>query len=249
MNEEQKVVEENKVEEVVERPTWDTYSLYGEIEYSMADKFSSLLRSKAPSAPMTILVRSGAGFGNPVNTIADVLNAQHCKKVIIGLSMVCSSAWVLFTPLQALRLCYRTSLFMQHQAGYNIEGCSRDEANMTLGVQNHITTTMDEMFKEGFGIDDKTLQKLIAKESWISSSEALFFGDRGVVDGIIAKELRTEDYIVLTRDGYKRIDVNEVYNTHLLKERPLLTEEECKEFGLKQHVPVPVGLKFPKAFA
>lgn len=26
-------------------------------------------------------------------------------------------------------------------------------------------------------------------------------------------------------------------------------EEECKEFGLKQHVPVPVGLKFPKAFA
>ena len=69
------------------------------------------------------------------------------------------------------------------------------------------------------------------------------------MDGIIAKELRTEDYIVLTRDGYKRIDVNKVYNTHLLKGHPLLTEEECKEFGLKQHVPVPVGLKFPKAFA
>lgn len=248
MSEEQKAVETEQ-SQVPERPIWDTYSIYGEIEYGVADKFSNLLRSKAPSTPMTLLVRSGGGSGNPSNTIADVINAQHCKKVIIGLSMVCSSAWVLFTPIQALRLCYRTSLFMQHQAGYNIEGCSRDEANMTLGVQNHITTTMDEMFKEGFGIDDKTLQKLIAKESWISSSEALFFGDRGVVDGIIAKELRTEDYIVLTREGYKRIDVNEVYNSGLLKRHPLMTEEECKEFGLKQHVPVPVGLKFPKAFA
>ena len=163
--------------------------------------------------------------------------------------MVCSAAWAFLTPLQALRLCYRTTLFMQHQAMYSIQGVSRDEANMTMGVQNHITTTMDDMFKEGFGIDDKTLQKLIAKESWISSSEALFFGSRGIVDGIIAKELRTEDYIVLTREGYKHIDVNEVYNSELLKQHPLLTEEECKEFGLKQHVPVPVGLKFPKAFA
>ena len=249
MNEEQKVVEDNKVEEVDERPTWDAYSLYGVIEDSMADKFSSLLRSKAPSTPMTLLVRSGGGSGNTANTITDVINTQHCKKVIIGLSVVCSAAWSFFTPLQALRLCYRTSLFMQHQARYTIDGCPRDEANMVMGVQNHVTITMDEMFKEGFGIDDKTLQRLTAKESWISSSEALFFGDRGVVDGIIAKELRTEDYIVLTRDGYKRIDVNEVYNTHLLKGHPLLTEEECKEFGLKQHVPVPVGLKFPKAFA
>ena len=120
---------------------------------------------------------------------------------------------------------------------------------MVMGVQNHITVTMDEMFKEGFGIDDKTLQKLVAKETWLSSSEALFLGTRGLVDGIIAKELRTEDYIVLTREGYKRIDVNEVYNSGLLKRHPLLTEEECEEFGLKQHVPVPVGLKFPKAFA
>lgn len=248
MSEEQKV-EETEQSQVPERPVWDTYSLYGEIEYGVADKFSNLMRSKGPSAPMTLLVRSGGGSGNPANTIADVINAQHCKKVIIGLSMICSSAWVLFTPLQALRLCYRTSMFMQHQASYNIECCSRDEANMTLGVQNHITITMDEMFKEGFGVDDKTLQKLIAKESWISSSEALFFGDRGIVDGIIAKELRTEDYIVLTRDGYKRIDVNEVYNSYLLRRHPLLTEEECEEFGLKQHVPVPVGLKFPKAFA
>lgn len=248
MSEEQKV-EETEQSQVPERPVWDTYSLYGEIEYGVADKFSNLMRSKGPSAPMTLLVRSGGGSGNPANTIADVINAQHCKKVIIGLSMICSSAWVLFTPLQALRLCYRTSMFMQHQASYNIECCSRDEANMTLGVQNHITITMDEMFKEGFGVDDKTLQKLIAKESWISSSEALFFGDRGIVDGIIAKELRTEDYIVLTRDGYKRIDVNEVYNSYLLRRHPLLTEEECKEFGLKQHVPVPVGLKFSKAFA
>lgn len=248
MSEEQKV-EETEQSQVPERPVWDTYSLYGEIEYGVADKFSNLMRSKAPSTPMTLLVRSGGGSGNPANTIADVINAQHCKKVIIGLSMICSSAWVLFTPLQTLRLCYRTSLFMQHQATYNIECCSRDEANMTLGVQNHITITMDEMFKEGFGIDDKTLQKLIAKESWISSSEALFFGDRGIVDGIIAKELRTEDYIVLTREGYKRIDVNEVYNSWLLKQQPLMTEEECKEFGLKQHVPVPVGLKFSKAFA
>ena len=241
--------EEQKVEEVVERPTWDTYSLCGEIEYSATDKFASLLRSKAPNAPMTLLVRSGGGSSNPANTITDIINAQHCKKVIIGLSMVCSAAWVLFTPLQALRLCYRTSLFMQHQTTYNIKGVSRDEANMTMGVQNHLTYTMDEMFKEGFGIDDKTLQKLIAKESWISSSEALFFGDRGVVDAIIAKELRSEEYIVLTRDGYKRIDVNEIYNSHLLKRHPLLTEEECEKFGLKQHVPVPVGLKFPKAFA
>lgn len=248
MSEEQKV-EETEQSQAPERPVWDTYSLYGEIEYGVADKFSNLMRSKGPSAPMTLLVRSGGGSGNPANTIADVINAQHCKKVIIGLSMICSSAWVLFTPLQALRLCYRTSMFMQHQASYNIECCSRDEANMTLGVQNHITITMDEMFKEGFGVDDKTLQKLIAKESWISSSEALFFGDRGIVDGIIAKELRTEDYIVLTRDGYKRIDVNEVYNSYLLRRHPLLTEEECEEFGLKQHVPVPVGLKFPKAFA
>lgn len=248
MSEEQKV-EETEQSQVPERPVWDTYSLYGEIEYGVADKFSNLMRSKGPSAPMTLLVRSGGGSGNPANTIADVINAQHCKKVIIGLSMICSSAWVLFTPLQALRLCYRTSMFMQHQASYNIECCSRDEANMTLGVQNHITITMDEMFKEGFGVDDKTLQKLIAKESWISSSEALFFGDRGIVDGIIAKELRTEDYIVLTRDGYKRIDVNEVYNSYLLRRHPLLTEEECEEFGLKQHVPVPVGLKFPKVFA
>ena len=95
----------------------------------------------------------------------------------------------------------------------------------------------------------KLYKDLPPRKVGFSSSEALFFGDRGVVDGIIAKELRTEDYIVLTRDGYKRIDVNKVYNTHLLKGHPLLTEEECKEFGLKQHVPVPVGLKFPKAFA
>ena len=246
MSEEQKVVKEN---EVSERAVWDAYSLYGEIDYGVADKFSSLLRSKDPSTPMTLLVRSGGGSSSPANTITDIINAQHCKKVIIGLSMVCSAAWAFFTPLQALRLCYRTSLFMQHQASYTINGCPRDEANMVMGVQNHLTYTMDNMFKEGFGIDDKTLQKLIVKESWISSSEALFFGERGVVDGIIAKELRTEDYVVLTREGYKRIDVNEVYNSGLLKQHPLMTEEECKEFGLKQHVPVPVGLKFPKAFA
>ena len=177
MSEEQKV-EETKQSQVQERPTWDIYSLYGEIEYGVADKFSNLLRSKAPSTPMTLLVRSGGGNGLPATIIADTLNTHHCKKVIIGLSMICSAAWAIFTPLQSLRLCYRTSLFMQHQATYNIQAVSRDEANMTMGVQNHITTTMDNMFKEGFGIDDKTLQKLIAKESWISSSEALFFGER-----------------------------------------------------------------------
>ena len=245
MSEEQKVAEENKVE----RKPWGVYTLFGELDFEGADNFNSLMQSKSPSLPMILLVRSGGGSGLPATIITDALNAHHCKKVIVGLSMVCSAAWAFFTPLQALRLCYRTSLFMQHQASYNIQAVSRDEANMTMGVQNHITTTMDNMFKEGFGIDDKTLQKLIAKESWISSSEALFFGDRGIVDGIIAKELRTEDYIVLTREGYKRIDVNEVYNSHLLKQHPLLTEEECKEFELKQHVPVPVGLKFPKAFA
>lgn len=246
MSEEQKVVKEN---EVSERAVWDAYSIYGLIDFSLSEKFSSLIRSKDPSFPMTIIVRSGGGSGQPANIITDILNAHHCKKVIVGLSTVCSAAWAFFTPLQALRLCYRTSLFMQHQASYTIDGYPRDEANMVMGVQNHITVTMDEMFKEGFGIDDKTLQKLVAKETWLSSSEALFLGARGLVDGIIAKELRTEDYIVLTRDGYKRIDVNEVYNSHLLKRHPLLTEEECKEFGLKQHVPVPVGLKFPKAFA
>lgn len=244
MSEEQKS-EENKVSE---REVWDTYTIYGLIDSSLAEKFNSLIRSKDPSFPMTIMVRSGGGGGQPANGITDIINAQHCKKVIVGLSTVCSAAWSFFTPLQALRLCYRTSLFMQHQASYTIDGCPRDEANMVMGVQNHVTITMDEMFKEGFGIDDKTLQKLVAKETWLSSSEALFLGTRGLVDGIIAKELRTEDYIILTRDGYKRIDVNEVYNSALLKQHRLLTEEECKEFGLKQHVPVPVGLKFSKAF-
>lgn len=241
MSKEQKVIKEKEV--------WDTYSIYGLIDSSLAEKFSSLMRSKDPSFPMTIMVRSGGGGGQPANTITDILNAQHCKKVIVGLSTVCSVAWTFFTPLQALRLCYRTSLFMQHQASYTIDGCPRDEANMVMGVQNHITITMDETLKGGLGIDDKTLQKLVAKETWLSSSEALFLGTRGLVDGIIAKELKTEDYIVLTRDGYKRIDVNEVYNSGLLKQHPLMTEEECKEFGLNQHVPVPVGLKFSKAFA
>lgn len=241
--------EEQKVEEVPERPQWKALTVYGEIDYETSDQFNTAMVNKAPQTPLTLYVRSGGGLGLSALSITVTLSSHHCKKVIIGLSNVGSSAWCLFTPQQALRLCYRTTLFMQHQAGYNIEGCSRDEANMTMGVQNHLTTTMDEMFKEGFGIDDKTLQKLIVKESWISSSEALFFGDRGVVDGIIAKELRYDDYIVLTREGYKRIDVNEVYNSRLLRQHPLLTEEECKEFGLVQHVPVPIGIKFPKAFA
>lgn len=248
MSEEQKVSEQTE-EQVPERETWDTYTLYGELEFEVADKFNSLMYTKAPSSPMVVLVRSGGGAGLPANLIADVINSHHCKKVIVGLSMVCSAAWAIFTPLQALRLCYRTSLFMQHQACYQISSVSRDEANMTLGVQNHITTTMDEMFKQGFGMDDKSLQKLIAKESWLSSSEALFLGERGVVDGIIAKELRSEESIVLTRDGYKRIDYNDVYTTGLLNKAPLMTEEECKEFGLTQHIPVPIGLKFTKAFA
>ena len=241
--------EEQKVEETPERPQWKALTVYGEMDYETSDQFNTAMVSKAPQTPLTLYVRSGGGLGLSALSITATLNSHHCKKVVIGLSNVCSSAWCLFTPLQALRLCYRTTLFMQHQAGYNIEGCSRDDANMTMGVQNHLTTTMDEMFKEGFGIDDKTIQKLIAKESWISSSEALFFGERGVVDGVIAKELRYDDYIVLTRDGYKRIDANEVYNSFLLKCHPLLTEEECKEFGLTQHAPVPIGIKFPKAFA
>lgn len=240
---------QNTAQEEPSRPEWKALTVYGEMGYKTAEDFNNSMVNKSPQTPLTLYVRSPGGHGLSSLAITDVLNSHHCKKVVIGLSNVCSAAWALFTPLQSLRLCYGPTLFMQHQASYNIESCSRDEANMTMGVQNHITTTMDEIFKRGFGIDDKTLNKLTAKESWISSSEALFFGDRGVVDGIIARELRYEDFIILTRDGYKRVDVNEIYNTELLKAHPLLTEEECKEFGLTQHVPVPVGLKFTKAFA
>lgn len=241
--------EEQKVEEISDRPQWKAITIYGEISYKTAEDFNTSMVNKSPQTPLILYVRSPGGHGLSSITITDVLNVHHCKKVIIGLSNICSAAWALFTPLQSLRLCYHPTLFMQHQASYNIESCSRDEANMTLGVQNHLTNSMDEMFKDGFGVDDKAIQKLTAKESWISSSEALFFGDRGVVDGIIAKELRYEEFVILTRDGYKLIDTNEIYNSSLLKQHPLLTEEECKEFGLKQHVPVPIGLKFPKAFA
>ena len=74
MSEEQKV-EETEQSQVPERPVWDTYSLCGEIEYSAIDNFASLLRSKDPGTPMTLLVRSGGGSSSPANTITDIIRA------------------------------------------------------------------------------------------------------------------------------------------------------------------------------
>jgi ATP-dependent protease ClpP protease subunit len=172
--------------------------------------------------------RSGANLLEIINTKQDLNGTVVC----VGL---CASAGFALLGTKLTTLCYASTVFMNHGATYQYKEENKDYILEHIIVEERLVSSVDAILIEKAGINEKEyLANFTGVGAYNLGYDVLWMGNHGLVDGIIVKDLPGYGWIILTREGYKQWDSG--FKGHI-RDQPLLADESCERFGLKQHVP------------
>lgn len=189
--------------------------------------------------PQDVFVISLGSPGGSCSYAAELLERLEVKRnpiVLIARSLIGSAAWGIFLAPNVIRLTYANTCWMQHEPTYTLNGLSHDQIETFFPYSINLGQSFYKLIKEGAGLTEKEAKDVIStKEYWSLGLDVLWLGERGLVDGVIFKEIDETSWVILTRQGFKKINAWNKPNT--IKDLPLMTDEELEPFGLKQYVP------------
>ena len=152
---------------------------------------------------ITMYINSPGGSVSSGLSIKDI--AKNCrspiKTIVTGTaaSMGCYTQSVVGTP--GLRLMTKDAFIMAHQVSSGNRGLITD-MEISMKHTMRLNKILTEQIAEAVGVSHKKFLKDIDRDFWMNAEEALNYGEKGFVDGILLGERNAEDqYKVLRRGG------------------------------------------------
>lgn len=214
-----------------------TITLFGNLDSESVSKVRNMLLEDFEIKGIRAFefhVGTAGGVMATTQGLADYIRTLHGIKGTTVLSGLCCSAGWNFLTLGLVTLAYPNTLFMNHSGSYEIKGSAETIANNILGYERG-SAEADQLVIDKAGLSKKEYEELnVSGDKYFLGIDAIWYGSKGLVDGLIMKDLGSTGWIVLTREGLK------YWSSALdgtLAERSLLTDEQLEEYGLKQFVP------------
>lgn len=155
------------------------------------------------SAPITLFVSSPGGSVHDGLGIKDV--AKNCrspiKTIVMGYaaSMGCYTQSVMGTP--GFRLMGADSFIMAHQVSSGTKGLIIDQ-KIALNHSDRLNTLLTTQIAAACGVSHEQFLEDADRDLWLNAEEALAYGTKGFVDGILVGERNEKgQYKVKRRDG------------------------------------------------
>lgn len=155
------------------------------------------------SEPITLYISSPGGSVMAGIGISDV--AKSCvspiRTVVMGYaaSMGCYTQTVIGTP--GYRLAGKRSFIMAHQVSSSTSGLLLDQ-KISLRHSDRLNTLLMTEIAEAVGVSHEQLLKDADRDLWLNAEEALEYGEKGFIDGIILGPRNEKgQYLVKRRGG------------------------------------------------
>jgi ATP-dependent Clp protease protease subunit len=153
--------------------------------------------------PITIYINSPGGSVHAGLGIADVVSSMvsPIRTVVMGMaaSMGCYMQSTMGTP--GLRLAGKRAQIMAHQVSSATQGTLADQ-KISLAHSERLDDLLGREIADAVGVTYKKYKADTIRDLWLTAEEALQYGDKGFIDGILTGE-RNEDgqHKVKRRDG------------------------------------------------
>lgn len=166
-------------------------------------KMQLLYLDSRNDTPVTIYINSPGGSVHAGLGISDVISNMRApvRTVVMGMaaSMGCYLQSVCGTP--GMRLAGKRAQIMAHQVSSGTKGLILDQ-EISLNHSKALNKLLTEEIAEAVGVTHKQLLKDADRDMWVNAEQALNYGSKGFVDGILlGKQDANGKYLVLRRDG------------------------------------------------
>lgn len=153
--------------------------------------------------PITIYINSPGGSVHDGLGIADVVSStvSPIRTVVMGMaaSMGCYMQSTMGT--KGLRLAGKRAQIMAHQVSSGTQGTLADQ-KISLAHSERLDELLGREIADAVGISYEQYKQDTIRDMWLTAEEALQYGEKGFIDGILTGE-RNEDgqHQVKRRDG------------------------------------------------
>lgn len=204
----EEIKSDNKEVEITEKDdnsSFCTFVFKGKFTAEYAETIFDAFRDM-PKLPLVIYMCSDGGSIQVGAMLHDRLKALDIPVTFVS-EMFNSSMGAMFPHIEDyVRLCYPHSVFVYHGARFNFTG-SEKEIKLYEDYCYEVNDKWMTIFKESVGLTDEEAIHYNSYEHPLYGYKALGIGTKGMVDGVIVKDLRDGRFLCKTRGGLKVIDV------------------------------------------
>lgn len=148
------------------------------------------------------LISPGGGVSSAFHIIG-LMEAWPEDVVAISGSQNCSAS-TMISAAANLRLAYSNARFMIHDMKGMNDG-SIVEQEERLRSHKDQRQAYAELFMDHIGLTKKEFERLMARDHWFNASEAMHLGTKGLIDGIILKNLGRYKFQIMMREGIVKV--------------------------------------------
>jgi len=171
---------------------------------SVLEVFESL--RFAPKLPLVVYLNSEGGSIHVGLVFLELLKSLDVPITFVSELFNASMSCMLPHAEDFIRLCYPHSVFVYHGPNFNASG-SEKEIAVSLEYSYEGANYWKNIFKDAVGLTTKEMKDYTTYDHPIFGYKALDVGTKGMVDGVIIKDLRNGQFLCKTRGGLKVIDV------------------------------------------
>lgn len=148
------------------------------------------------------LMSPGGGVSSAFHIIG-LMQAWPADIVAISGSQNCSASTTISATAN-LRLAYPNARFMIHDMRGMNDGTSADQEER-LRDHKDLRQAYAEVFMDHIGLTKKEFERLMMRDHWFNASEAMHLGTKGLIDGIILKNLGRYKFQIMMREGIVKV--------------------------------------------
>ena len=187
------------------------FDVFGEIRRDLTKQLTGLLRPGVETDKMKrlyISFSSGGGGLVAAYYIDDLLSTYGAPSVAICGSMNASAATLLICK-RNLRLAFPNARFMLHDA-FSINDGTVAQQREVLRNYEEVRGNFVQDYMDYIGLTKKEAERIMVKDTYFNAHDALNMGTKGLIDGIILKQLGDFKVEIAMRGGViKTVDLHD----------------------------------------
>lgn len=231
---EEVVKEEVAAEEVVKpeekppEPKMIVLDVYGPINRETVKQTNAALGVTVKDSDRHRLITnfsSGGGQISAAFNVENIIAAWPMPSVGISGSLN-ASASTLMSCQRDLRLAYSSARFILHDAFAGMDG-SPIQIKEQLRDFEEVRNAAIEAYMLHIGLTKKEIERIVSKDTYFNAMDALNLGTKGLIDGIIIKNLGQFKFEILMRNNV--IKVVDLYNDDFIAIKDLTVATVQKE--------------------
>lgn len=211
--------------------------MHGAFENETLYKWLAADKWAPPEDELTYMLMSPGGIARMAIMFKEYLESKVNKIALVGMTSLSSAAWFPFCTDRYLRLCYPHTNWWQHSPMHTMNRTPHEQVLSELPQMLELSSDIYNMIKNSVGLTKEETDEIVNRDTFrMNGIDALWLGERGMVDGVIYRELSPALWIVLTREGLKVAQCGDKSDN--IRRRVLCSDKTLAKYGLTQFVPI-----------